>query len=71
MRGRGQDKQGEALVIQEKSEVGEKMINKPEVGVKRRLPAAGLKRPMNRLESKQKDHQEVPQRELQVWRLRK
>ncbi len=32
---RGQDKQGEALVIPEKEEVGQKMINKPGVAVKR------------------------------------
>ncbi len=32
--GRGQDKQGEALVIPEKAEVGKKMINKPGVAVK-------------------------------------
>ena len=52
--GRGQDKQGEALVIQEKAEVGEKIINKPGVAVKRGLPAAGLKKDYKPIRSKTK-----------------
>ncbi len=50
--GRGQDKQGEALVIPEKAEVGKKMINKPGVAVKIGVSATRQKRPMNRLKAK-------------------
>jgi len=42
------------LVIQEKAEVGEKMINKPGVAVKRRLPAAGLKKDYEPIRGKTK-----------------
>ncbi len=42
--GRGdQDKQGEALVIPEKTEVGEKMINENGVAVKREFSSARQK----------------------------
>ena len=52
--GGGQDKQGEALVIPEKAEVGEKMINKPGVALKRGLPAAGLKKDYEPIRGKTK-----------------
>ncbi len=52
--GRSQDKQGEALVNKEKAEVGEKIINKPGVAVKRRLPAAGLKKAYEPIRGKTK-----------------
>ena len=38
--GGGQDEQGEALVVPEKAEVGEKIINEPGVAVKSGLPKA-------------------------------
>ena len=41
--GGGQDEQGEALVIPEKAEVGEKMINKPGVAMKRGFSATRQK----------------------------
>ncbi len=52
--GRGQDKQGEALVIPEKEDVGEKMINKPGVALKIGLPAAGLKKDYEPIRGKTK-----------------
>ncbi len=52
--GRGQDKQGEALVIPEKAELGEKMIKKPGVSLKRGLPAAGLKKDYEPIRGKTK-----------------
>ena len=69
--GRGQDKQGEALVIPEIAEVGEKMINKPGVAVKRGFSATRQKMAYEPIGGKKRHHQELPQGELQVWRLRK
>ena len=69
--GRGQDKQGEALGIPEKAEVGEKMINKPGVAVKRGFSATRQKMAYEPIGGKKRHHQELPQGELQVWRLRK
>ncbi len=69
--GRGQDKQGEALVIPEKAEVGKKMIYKPGVAVKIGISATKQKEAYEPIEGKKKHHQELPQVELQVWRLRK
>ena len=42
------------MVIQEKAEVGEKMINKPGVAVKRRVPVAGLKKDYEPIRGKTK-----------------
>jgi len=42
------------LVIPEKAEVGEKMINKPGVALKKRLPAAGLKKAYEPIRGKTK-----------------
>ena len=50
--GGGQDKQGEALVIPEKAEVGEKMINKPGVAVKRVFSATRQKMAYEPVEGK-------------------
>jgi hypothetical protein len=69
--GRGQDKQGEALVIPEKAEVEKKMINKPGVAVKIGVSATRRKKAYEPIEGRNKHHQELPQGELQVWRLRK
>jgi hypothetical protein len=52
--GRVQDKQGEALVIPEKAEVGEKIMYEPGVAVKRGLPAAGLKKAYELIRGKSK-----------------
>ena len=57
--------------FKEKTEVGEKMINETGVAVKRAISAARQKWPMNQLEAKEGHHQELPQDELQLWRLRK
>ena len=69
--GRGQDKQGEALVIPEKAEVGEKMINKPGLVVKRGFSATRQKTAYEPIGGKKRHHQELLQGELQVWRQRK
>ena len=69
--GGDRDEQGEVLVIPEKAEVGEKMMNEPEVAVKRAFSSARQKWPMNQLEAKEGHHQELPQEESQIWRLGK
>ena len=58
--GRGQDKQGEALVIPEKAEVGKKMINKPGVAVKIGVCATRQKKAYEPIEGKKKHQQELP-----------
>jgi hypothetical protein len=50
--GGGQDEQGEALVISEKAEVGEKMMNEPGVAVKRGIPATKQKMAYEPIEGK-------------------
>ncbi len=52
--GRGQDKQGEALVIPEKAEVGKKMINKPGVAVKIEISTTKQKKAYEPIECKKK-----------------
>ncbi len=69
--GGGQDEQGEALVIPEKTEVGEKMINETGVAVKTAFSAARQKMANESIGGKKGHQQELPQEELKLWRLRK
>ena len=55
--GGGQDEQGEALVIPEKAEVGEKMMNEPEVAVRKGFSLIRQKWPTNHRLEKEGHHQ--------------
>ena len=50
--GGGQDEQGEALVISEKVQVGEKMMNEPGVAVKRGISATKRKMAYEQIKGK-------------------
>ena len=64
--GGGQDEQGEALVIPEKAEVGEKMMNEPGVAMKRGIPATKQKMAYEPIEGKTNSPSGTA-----IWRLRK
>ncbi len=51
--------------------VGEKMINETGVAVKRAFSAARQKMAYESIGGKKGHHQELPQEELKLWRLRK
>ncbi len=57
--------------FQKKTEGGEKIINETGVAVKRAFSAARQKMAYELIGGKKGHHQELPQEELHLWRLRK